>query len=443
MRTLYVDGTGMAQWPGVSVWQSDGGGDFENISNTWTWAPGLHQHYEVQALDTGSYWVQVSTHLPHSWDSATLVEGSRPAGRHPVNPARTEYRASGTYIWIPNDAIPDDLVPGITTNRVICNPPAQAPALNFQAPQVKVAAQLVGAHALLDELLAAPSADQAAFKDSDGLISFVNLSSSFVTSNSEFKTGRQVCDKVANFFATLRVKVFQFLQGDPSRVLPSDTPPTTKWDPAVTHYMQFLLSQAGGLTGFKVTTETYSVTQVLTEFNTAFLKLFFDAATVPGNILTDVSNFIQGVGTSLRASWDNRARNYQTALLGQCHEAVPTDSSETTTVYFPKIKYYYLSVDSSQTAFTSPCTSVEKITFNFKYEYYVTALKASLLDTESKDYAAFVGFLDKAQGISYKQAMNNLDAILGNTVSSPGGSPVSATQGGISHPFGINLESTR
>ncbi|MNN40129.1 hypothetical protein D3C81_1541910 [compost metagenome] len=74
-------------------------------------------------------------------------------------------------------------------------------------------------------------------------------------------------------------------------------------------------------------------------------------------------------------------------------------------------------MDSSQQAFTSPCSSVEKITFNFQYEYYVTGLKASILDATSADYKSFVAFLDKAQGISYDQANNNLDAILDDTAS--------------------------
>lgn len=268
----------------------------------------------------------------------------------------------------------------------------------------------------LDTILASDD-KQKAFQDSDGLIGFVNLSSSFVTTNPEFKTGRSVCDKVSNFFATLRIKVFGFLQKNPNKVLPGDKVPESQWDYAVTHYMQYLLTQAGGLTNYRVTTETYSFTQLLAEFSTDFLKLFFDAAIVPEAVITEVVGFIQGVGKSLRASWDDKSRHYQTALLGQCHEAVPTDESGKTTVYFPKIKYYYISMDSSQQEFTSPCVRTQKITFNFQYQYYVTALKASILDTNSEDYKSFMAFLDKAQGISYKDADNNLDLILNNTVS--------------------------
>ncbi|TRU57622.1 MAG: hypothetical protein EWV48_18330 [Microcystis aeruginosa Ma_QC_C_20070823_S13] len=274
----------------------------------------------------------------------------------------------------------------------------------------------------LDTILASDD-KQKAFQDSDGLIGFVNLSSSFVTGNSEFKTGREVCDKVSNFFATLRIKVFAYLQKNPDKVLAGDKKPESQWDSAVTHYMQFLLTQAGGLTNYRVTTETYSFTQLLAEFSTGFVKLFFDAAIVPEAVIADVVNFIEGVGKSLRTSWDDRSRHYQTALLGQCHEAVPTDASGETTVYFPKIKYYYISMDSSQQEFTSPCAKTQKITFNFKYEYYVTGLKASILDTKSDDYKNFTKFLDKAQGISYKEADNNLDQILNGTVSdtpSPG-----------------------
>ena len=114
----------------------------------------------------------------------------------------------------------------------------------------------------------------------------------------------------------------------------------------------------------------------------------------------------------MRASWDDRSRNYQTAILGQCHEAVPVDKTGGAYVYYPKIKYYYLSVDSSQQAFTSDCATVRKITFDFRYESYVTGLKASVLDNTSDDYKSFVDFLDQAQGKSYVDARNKLKDIL-------------------------------
>jgi hypothetical protein len=175
--------------------------------------------------------------------------------------------------------------------------------------------------------------------------------------------------------------------------------------------------QGGGLTDFSVTSETYSNTQVIVEFSTDFIKLIFDTAAFPESIVDSVVSFIRGVGQTLRASWDDRSRNYQTALLGQCHEAVPVDSSGGTHVYYPKIKFYYLSVNSSQQAFTSDCATVKKITFEFVYEYYVTALKAALADESSADYKSFVAFLDKAQAKSYTDASNNLDAILDSTTS--------------------------
>lgn len=263
--------------------------------------------------------------------------------------------------------------------------------------------------------------DEKIFPDSDGLISFVNLASSFVTDNKEYKTGRAVCDKVSNFFATLRSNVFLAMttKDKNKRIepLPGDLLPTTQWHPAVTHYMQYLLTQAGGLTNYKVTTETYSFTQVITEFSTDLIKLMFDAVNCPPGIVNDVVKFVQGVGTSLRASWDDKSRQYQTALLGQCHEAVPTDATGNTTVYFPKIKYYYISVDSSQQAFTLPCAKLEEITFNFQYEYYVTGLKASILEEISSDYKKFVNFIDKAENKSYKDATNNLEQILEDTTS--------------------------
>ncbi|TDF82377.1 hypothetical protein [Pseudomonas sp. H9] len=416
-RTLYISGTTIRSWPHVRVWQRNHG-QYGDITAQWSWSNQPHQHYEVLTLQDGSWWVPVSTNPPHSWGGSTPVTGTLPTGQQPVDPDHVESRPTGTYIWIPNGSIPVNLTPGVTSNCVVCNAPAAYPPVHVGAASLEQL-QLATSHELLDSVLTLTDNNQAAFQDSDGLISFVYLSSSFVANNPEFKTGRAVCDKVSNFFATLRIKVFQYLKANPAKVLPGDSVPTSQWSASVTHYMQFMLAQSGGLTNYRVTSETYSVTQVITEFSTAFLKLIFDAVVVPEAVIADVTAFIQGVGSSLRASWDDRSRNYETAILAQCHEAVPTDSTGDTTVYFPKIKYYYLSVDSSQQAFTSPCTSVEKITFNFKYEYYVTGLKASILDPTSADYASFVAFLDKAQGISYKQANNNLDAVLADT-SSPG-----------------------
>ncbi len=290
-----------------------------------------------------------------------------------------------------------------------------------------------GPHALLDQVMA--EGDQSAFQDSDGLISFVNMSSSFVADSPQYKTGTLVCDKIANFFSTMRIKVFGYLKSNPSKVLPGDTVPATQWDPAVNHLMQFMLAQAGGLTNYKITTEQYSETQVITEFSTALVKLIFDAVTAPEAVVEDVLKFITSVGETLRASWDDKSRNYATALLGQCHEAVPVDASKETTVYFPKIKYYYISVDSSQTAFTSDCASVKTLTFNFNYEYYVTGFKNSILDPTSSDYKSFVAFLDRAQAQSYKEATNTMDAIMGDVVSD-GGSPSSLA---LADHFGVNL----
>ncbi|WLG96648.1 hypothetical protein [Pseudomonas sp. FP198] len=436
-RTLVVSGTTMRNWPQVRVWQRNHG-HYMDVTGHWSWSNQPHQHYEVLALQGGSWWVPVSTTPPHVWGGETPVTGTQPTGVQPVNPYHVEFRPTGTYIWIPNGSIPGHLTPGGTSNTVVCQAPATYPPANAGAVLSLKQPPLATPHELLGSVLALADNEKPVFQDSDGLISFVNLSSSFVTSNPEFKTGRAVCDKVSNFFATLRIKVFKALKEHPEKVLPGDSVPTSQWSASVTHYMQFMLAQAGGLTNYRVTTETYSFTQVITEFNTAFLKLVFDAVTVPEAVITDVTAFISGVGKSLRASWDDRSRNYETAILAQCHEAVPTDSSGATTVYFPKIKYYYLSVDSSQQAFTSPCSSVEKITFNFRYEYYVTGLKASILDSESTDYKSFVAFLDRAQGISYKEATNNLDAILNDTTS-PVASPALGTLLDAEQMLGVSL----
>jgi len=275
----------------------------------------------------------------------------------------------------------------------------------------------------------------------DGLIAFVNLSSSFVQSNPEFTTGRSICDQISNYFATMRQKVFAYLQQNPSKVLAGDSPPQTQWDPAVTHLMQFLLTEAGGLTNYKITTETYSYTQVITEFSTSFIKLFFDAVACPEEIVSDVASFIQGVGQSLRASWDDRSRNYATALLGQCHEAVQASADDPNTfVYFPKVKYYYISVSSSQQEFTTSCSRTAKVTFNFQYEQYVTGLAAAVLDPKSSTYAQFTQFLNKAQGINYKDADNQLDSILGVTSSAdPSAAGMPTTPLYQINSFGVNL----
>lgn len=292
-----------------------------------------------------------------------------------------------------------------------------------------------GPHALLDQVLGDDS--QSAFQDSDGLISFVNMSSSLVTNNPQYTTGRAVCDQICNFYSTLRIKVFSYLQSNPGKVLPGDTPPATQWDAAVTHYIQFLLAQSGGLAGAKVVTMTYSYTQVLAEFSTSFVQMIFDAAVVPEAVIQDVTNFLQGVGQSLRASWDDRSRTYSTSVMGQCHEAVPVDATGETLVYFPKVKYYYISIDSSQQEFSTSCSSVEKITFNFNYEYYVSGLQAAVLDTSSQTYQNFSAFLAKAQQQNYKDANNTLDSILGDTTSN---APATKSELGAVNAFGVNFE---
>ncbi|MET1073181.1 MAG: hypothetical protein ABWY11_11095, partial [Umezawaea sp.] len=195
--------------------------------------------------------------------------------------------------------------------------------------------------------------------------------------------------------------------------------PLTQWDLAVTHYMQYLLQESGGLTDYAITEESYSETQVVAEFSAGFVKLLFDAATVPSSIIGGVTSFISGVGSTLRTSWDDRERTYAIALLGQCHEAVQQTTDDPPTYrYFPKLKYYHLTVDSHQSEFTSDCATVRKITFNFKYESYVTAVAAAVLDESSAAYKSFTAFLDKAQAANYKDAQNQLDSILDDTVSS-------------------------
>lgn len=269
------------------------------------------------------------------------------------------------------------------------------------------------------------------FSDSDGLISFVNLSSSFVSSDSKFKTGQEVCDKVAGFFATMRSKVFSYLLANPGKVIAGDKPPVTQWDNSVMNYMRSMLVDAGGFTAFRMTNEKYSSEQTVVNFSTDIIKMIFDAMVLPENIVADATKFIQGVGSTLRFKWDQRSKSFNTCLLGICHEAVDIDKTGQNLIYIPKIKYYYISIDSSQKEFTSPCVDVQNVTFDFKYDYYVTAIKSSVLDNTTDDYKNFVNFLNQAQGINYTNAQNSLTAILGNTTSAAPASIGGANELGI------------
>lgn len=267
--------------------------------------------------------------------------------------------------------------------------------------------------------MATAAATPGTFKDSDGLISFVNLKSSFVTTSPSFTTGQEICDKVATFFASMRIKVFAYLKQNPAKVLPGDTPPVTQWDLSVTKFIQNLLVDAGGFSAFQVVQETFSETQTVVEFSTEIIKMIFDAMVLPENIVADATKFIQGVGSTLRFSWDDKSKSYRTCLVGICHEAVQIDNSGNGYYYLPKIKYYYISVNSSQQEFTSPCVNVQNITFNFTYDYYAVALKASVLDNTTDDYKKFVAFLDKAQDQNYKNADNTLDSVMGTSSTAP------------------------
>jgi hypothetical protein len=286
--------------------------------------------------------------------------------------------------------------------------------------------------AQLDDVLGVAQAQslrgQGTFEDSEGLISFVTLSSSLVNGSSAFGVGRAVCDRIINFYATLRGSVYEYLRRNPSKLLPGDTPPITKWDPAVTHYLQFVLHETPGLARSITTTQTYRQTVLLSEFGAAFVQHAFDAQAVPEAAVIELTKFVQYVGTTLRVNWDDKSRSFGTAVLAQCHEAVQVDGSGNNLVYLPKIKYYYVAAEASQRAFTSSCGRTERIAFNFQYEYYVTALRASVLDGTSSDYKSFVALLDKAQSTDYREANNTVDVVLGQTASTPEGT----------NPFGVD-----
>jgi hypothetical protein len=419
-RMVEVNGNVMATWPGVEVWQRDQGRFVRKYN--WQWSTSPHRHYEVAVVPgQGSYWVAASTTPPAFWGpEVKIIVGDPPGNQvvNPVNPTGKEYRRSATYIWIPLASEPRHTTQ--TGNVVQCNHPLGYPPV-LQATQGGVDATdtLTQAQDDLDLILGSGAAGSA-FQDTDGLISFVNLSSDFVSSNPEFQTGQELCDMIANFYSTLRPHMFEALVKGTKKPLQGDPVPTSQWDASVTHWMQYLLQSAGGLTDYAITTETYSDTQYVAEFSTSFLKTIFDAIAVPASVITGVTSFISGVGDSLRVSWDDKSRNYAVGLLGQCHEAVQ-ENAEGTPIYryFPKNKYYYLSVSSSQQEFTSPCSSARKITFNFQYESYVTAIAAAALDSTTALYARFYKFLGQAQAINYKNATNQLDSILGDTTSGP------------------------
>jgi hypothetical protein len=417
---IEVNGNVMATWPGVEVWERQRGAFVRNYD--WQWSTSPHRHYEVAVVPgEGSYWVAASTNPPYFWgpDVKTII-GEPPGNQvvNPVNPTGNEKRRSATYIWIPLASEP--IHTRQTGNSVKCNHPRDYPPM-LQATEGDVGATdtLTRAHDDLDQILGS-GAGGSAFQDTDGLISFVNLSSGFVSNSTEFKTGQALCDMIANFYSTLRPHMFTALVKGTKKPLAGDPVPTSQWDASVTHWMQYLLQSSGGLTDYAITTETYSDTQYVADFSTSFLKTIFDAIVVPASVVTGVTAFISGVGESLRVSWDDRSRNYAVGLLGQCHEAVQ-ENAEGTPVYryFPKNKYYYLSVSSSQQEFTSPCSSAKKITFNFQYESYVTAIAAAALDSSTDLYAQFHGFLQGAQATNYKNAKNQLDSILGDTASGP------------------------
>lgn len=166
MRTIFRPGTEIQHWSGVQVWQRQQG-QFQNITLTWNWSTTQHQHYEVNALPTGSYWIPVSTKPP--WRHSVRVKGTAPAKDRPVNPHGTEYRPNQTYIWIPRESIPQQV--GDTTNRVDCDYP-------HSYPPVAIAIHL------------------------------------------------SLLNKVASFLATMKMKIFGYLKKNPTKMLTGDRPPT-------------------------------------------------------------------------------------------------------------------------------------------------------------------------------------------------------------------------
>ncbi|AKA70569.1 hypothetical protein [Clostridium scatologenes] len=182
------------------------------------------------------------------------------------------------------------------------------------------------------------------FSDSDGLISFVGLENKHISQIGEYKQGRELCDKMCNFYSSLRIKTYAYLKKHPEKVLPGDPQPTSKWSKAVTHYMEDILYGAGGLSGFKIKEEDYSSKQVVAEFSTEVFKMIFDALAFPEALVEDVTKFIKGVAGTLRTSWETREKNFEVGLMSQCHEGINMGGD---LIYFPKVKYYSISVNAT------------------------------------------------------------------------------------------------
>ncbi|MDE9484305.1 hypothetical protein [Xenorhabdus bovienii] len=262
---------------------------------------------------------------------------------------------------------------------------------------------------LLDELLSVAvvySDREDIFEDSDGLIRFVGLSSDKIIGTQEYKIGREICDKISNFYCTLRDNTYALLLKNPSKLLPNDSHPKNKWSPSVTNYMNSLLQKAGGFTNFKHIETNYSHEQYLHKFSEDFIKILFDSVTAPSAIIQPVTDFLKRTGDTLRASWDKESKYYSIIILSQCHESIDVNGK---IVYYPKIKYYYVLVNTEQKEFTTPCSNTKKIKFNFRYSEFVTGINQSLLNNNNND---FISFLNKAQSISYNQASDELDEIL-------------------------------
>ncbi|WP_289997870.1 hypothetical protein [Photorhabdus laumondii] len=268
------------------------------------------------------------------------------------------------------------------------------------------------AEKLLDELLSvyyssSSSDKENVFEDSDGLIRFVGLSSQKIIDTQEYKIGRDICDKISNFYCTLRDNTYAFLLKNPSQLLPNDHLPKEKWSPSVTNYMNSLLQKAGGFTNFKHIDTNYSHEQYLHEFSSEFIKILFDSISIPHAIIEAVTGFLKQVGNKLRASWDDKSKSYSIIILAQCHESIDVNGK---IIYYPKVKYYYVTVGTEQKELKTACSDSKKIKFNFRYSEFVTGINQSLLHNDkNKD---FINFLNKAQKISYKQASNSLNAIL-------------------------------
>lgn len=255
------------------------------------------------------------------------------------------------------------------------------------------------------------SPDDEVFEDSDGLITFVNMQSSFITSDPEYKVGKKLCDKITNFYVAFRPAMFEALNSGQILPLSGDKMPTDQWSISVSNQLTQIIYDTGALGSFKQETENYSETQNITEFSTDTFKIMLSALTLPGDLTGSLVKFMEGIGKTLSKTWSKKSKDYSTALQGQMHEAIPVSQKKDFYVYAPKIQYIYVGMNSSQEEFRNGCQDKKEVSFDFKYNRMVALLTSEALDENSEVYKDLIDTLDAARHVSLESAKNKIDIL--------------------------------